>query len=191
VAKLIVGLGNPGRQYAATRHNAGALCVERLAARHGLQLAAGRGRSDVARGAIARVPVILARPRLFMNVSGEAVAALVTFYRVAPPDLMIVCDDLDRPFGALRLRADGSSGGHNGLRSIMGHLHRQDFPRLKIGIGRPPPGVAPDRYVLQPFSMAEAAMLPAVLDAATDALECWLSDGLAAAMNRFNGWTPP
>lgn len=189
--KLIVGLGNPGREYARTRHNAGYMVIDALAARLGWRLTAGRGRADVARGVAAGEPVALARPRVFMNASGETVAALVDFYRVAASDLLIVCDDLDRPFGALRLRADGSSGGHNGLRSIIAHLHRQDFARLKIGIGRPPPAVPADRYVLQPFAPVEREALPLVVATAADIVECWLRDGLAAAMTRYSDWAPP
>lgn len=188
--KLIVGLGNPGPEYARTRHNVGFLCLAELTERHGLRFARGRRHAEEASGAIDGRRVVLARPLTYMNESGRAVAALVAYYAVAPPDLLVVYDDLDLPFGQLRLRAAGSAGGHNGLRSIIAHLHRQEIPRLRIGIGRPPPPLPPERYVLTPFAPAERALLPRVLAAAADAAECWLRDGLERAMNRFNGWTP-
>jgi PTH1 family peptidyl-tRNA hydrolase len=188
--KLVIGLGNPGPDYARTRHNVGFLCLDELAARHGLRFARGRARAEVATGSIAGQSIALAKPQTFMNDSGAAVAALVAFYQIAPGDLLVVSDDLDLPFGHLRLRAAGSAGGHNGLRSIIAHLRRQDFPRLRIGIGRPPERLPAERYVLLPFPPAERERLPDVLAAAADAAECWASEGLTTAMNRYNGWTP-
>jgi PTH1 family peptidyl-tRNA hydrolase len=189
VRKLIVGLGNPGPEYARTRHNIGFLCLAELAERHGLRLARGRSHAETTTGQIAGQAVVLARPQTYMNESGRAVAALAAYYGVAPADLIVVYDDLDLPFGHLRLRAAGSAGGHNGLRSIIAHLHRDEIARLRIGVGRPPGQMPAERYVLLPFAPAERERLPQLLGAAADALECWLRDGLEAAMNRYNGWS--
>ena len=188
--KLVIGLGNPGPDYARTRHNVGFLCLDELAARHGLRFASGRARAEVVTGAIAGEPVALAKPQTYMNDSGASVAALVAFYQIAPTNLLVVSDDLDLPFGHLRLRAAGSAGGHNGLRSIIAHLRRQEFARLRIGIGRPAERIPAERYVLMPFTPAERERLPDVLAAGADAVECWTRDGLTDAMNRYNGWTP-
>jgi PTH1 family peptidyl-tRNA hydrolase len=188
--KLVVGLGNPGADYARTRHNIGFLCLDELAGRHGLRFARGRARAEQATGAIAGRPVVLAKPQTYMNESGQAVASLVAFYQVAADDLLVVSDDLDLPFGQIRLRAAGSAGGHNGLRSIIHHLRHQQFARLRIGLGRPPGRLPAERYVLMPFSANERERLPSVVATGADAVECWLRDGPAVAMSRFNGWKP-
>ena len=189
--KLIVGLGNPGPSYAATRHNIGFRCVSELAARHRLTFGRSRHHAEVATGVIAGQPVVLARPQTYMNESGLAVAALVRFYDIGPADLIVVYDDLDLPFGSLRLRAGGSAGGQRGIRSIITRLGRDDVPRLRVGIGRPPGRMPAERYVLTPFSAAEREQVPLVVAAAADALTVWLTEGLTAAMNRFNAWTLP
>jgi PTH1 family peptidyl-tRNA hydrolase len=189
--KLIVGLGNPGPAYARTRHNIGFQCVEELAARHDLRFGRARLAAEIATGLIAGQPVVLAKPQTFMNESGRAVAGLIRYYTIAPDHLLVVFDDLDLPFGHLRLRAGGSAGGHRGLQSIIGHLGHDVVPRLRVGIGRPPPAMPAERYVLAAFNPAEREHLPAVLTAAREALASWLTDGLTLTMNRFNGWTPP
>lgn len=183
---LIVGLGNPGREYAANRHNVGFQCLDRLAARHRLRFSRVQSSSLITTGRIAERGVVLAKPQGFMNVSGRPVAALARFYQVALPDLLVVYDDIDLPFGTLRLRMEGSAGGHNGMRSIIDHLGTQEFPRLRVGIGRPPGRREAAGYVLENFTRAEAREIDETFDRAADAIETWLRDGIAAAMNQFN-----
>ena len=138
--RLIVGLGNPGREYAHSRHNVGFWCLNRLARRHGIAFSS-RGRlAAVGEGRLAGRPVILAKPRTFVNLSGRAVSHLLQRYRLSPQQLLVVCDDLDLPLGRVRLRASGSHGGHRGMRSIIEAIGSQDFPRIRIGIGRPAGG---------------------------------------------------
>jgi PTH1 family peptidyl-tRNA hydrolase len=182
---LVVGLGNPGPRYAGTRHNAGALVVDVLAARVGGRLKAHKSRSDVLEGRLAGRSAVLARPRSFMNESGGPVAGLVRFYKIPLDRLVVVHDELDLPFGALRLKHGGGDGGHNGLRSISGTLGR-DYLRVRVGIGRPPGRQDPADYVLRDFSAAERKELDFHLDRAADAVEALISDGLEAAQNRFN-----
>jgi len=188
---LIVGLGNPGRQYARTRHNAGFMVLDRLAERWRVSFASKKKFS-------ARVALLdregsrllLCQPETFMNASGEAVKAISAFYRVAPESILTVVDDADLPLGEIRLRPRGSSGGHHGLESIEQHLGTREFPRLRVGIGRHESGAREiTDYVLSQFSPAEAELLEKVLTRACDQIECWLSDGILQAMNRFNGKT--
>lgn len=189
--KLVVGLGNPGPTYAATRHNIGFRCLAELAARHGLRFGRSRFQAELATGSIAGQSTVLACPQTYMNESGRAVAELCRYYSIADDELLIVLDDLDLPFGQLRLRPTGSSGGHRGLESIIQHRRERRIPRLRIGIGRPPESLAVERYVLLPFLPAEQTQLPLILATAAAALECWLSEGLTATMTRYNGWAPP
>jgi len=189
---LVVGLGNPGAQYAETRHNVGARCVARLARRHGIDLRAKRLYS-LGEGEVAGVPVALARPRLFMNESGRAVALLLQYLGLDPSRLLVVCDDLDLPLGCLRLRPAGGHGGHNGLRSVIAALGTEAFPRLRIGIGRPArdgqPVTDPEvvaAYVLSVPPPQEKAVLEEAIDRACQAIEAVLAQGLEAAMNVYN-----
>ncbi len=184
--KLIVGLGNPGRRYRLTRHNVGADVVARLARRAGIALDEEDGFSIVGRGGIGGVRVLLARPQTYVNVSGEAVRDLRRRHRVQPEDIYVVVDDLDLPLGRVRLRARGSAGGHNGLKSVIEALGTTEFPRLRIGIGRPPGGMDPAEYVLTRFSAAEQQALDAALDRAAEALETAVAEGIDVAMNRHN-----
>src|SRR6266478_9728253 len=135
--KLVIGLGNPGLQYERTRHNVGFRVVDKLAAKLGWKWAERRGRAVLASGTIGSEKVVLAKPLTFMNLSGEAVAELVRWYKVSPEDVLVVYDELDLPVGKIRLRAEGSAAGHNGLRDIIAHLHTNQFPRLRVGIGHP------------------------------------------------------
>lgn len=183
---LIVGLGNPGKEYAETRHNVGFRCVEELARRHGLKWDKPRLKAEQARGVIAGKDVVLAKPQTYMNLSGISVVQLVKWYKVPLTELLIIHDDLDLPFGTLRLRAEGSAGGQNGMGSIIEQLRTNTIPRLKIGIGRPRWG-EPKEYVLTRFAKDQAADLRVILDRAADAAETWLAAGLIAAMNEFNG----
>jgi PTH1 family peptidyl-tRNA hydrolase len=185
---LIVGLGNPGAEYAKTRHNAGFLLVEKLAARWKAQWT--NERKFGAR--IARVErndrrVLLCQPQTFMNLSGEAVGALKNFYQLPSERLLVAVDDADLPLGEIRLRASGSSGGHHGLESIEQHLAMREFARLRIGIGRADGAREITDYVLARFNADEAALMEKVLVRAAGQVECWLDDGMEKAMNRFNG----
>jgi len=182
---LVVGLGNPGARYVHNRHNVGFRCVRRLAAVHGLEFRARKG-ARVARGNLAGRSVLLATPRTFMNESGRAVAPLVRFHKVPLDHLLVIYDDLDLPLGTIRIRPKGGSGGHRGMQSIIEALGSQDFPRLRIGIGRPPEGVDPADYVLQDFSTEEEALIREVLERAIAAVETWLNEGIDEAMGRFN-----
>jgi peptidyl-tRNA hydrolase, PTH1 family len=195
--KMIVGLGNPGPEYARNRHNIGFQVIDLFAGRHGLALDKFQKRARLGIGTVklpgGNVKVLLAKPMTYMNVSGEAVGALAAFYKIAPVDILVISDDLDLPPGKLRLRADGSAGGQKGVKSIAQHLHTESFPRLRVGIGRPggqgssaPPGMDPADYVLQNFTVAEEAEMAFVRPRAADAVEAWLAEGIEAAMNRFN-----
>lgn len=184
--RLIVGLGNPGKDYADTRHNIGFRAVDELARRYGLRWDKPRLKAEQTRGLIAERDVVLAKPQTFMNLSGLSVVQLVKWYKVPLDALLIVHDDLDLPFGQLRLRGEGSSGGQNGMGSIIEQLRTNAIPRLKIGIGRPQWG-EPKEYVLTRFGKEQIAALPDVLGRTADACELWLAEGLIPAMNAFNG----
>ena len=189
--KMIVGLGNPGPEYARHRHNIGFQVVDLLAERHGLAFDKFQKRARLVVGAIvlpgdAAQRVLLAKPMTYMNVSGEAVAALAAFYKIAPADILVVCDDLDLPVGRIRLRAGGGSGGQKGIQSIIGRLGSQDFPRLRVGIGRPPGQMDAAAYVLQNFSAEQESEMAFVRPKAADAIEAWLAHGVEMAMNQFN-----
>lgn len=184
---LIAGLGNPGPKYAANRHSVGFRCVAQLAEAYGLVLDRVQMKALVARGTIKARKVILAQPQTYMNASGSAVVPLARYYRVSLRQLMVVYDDLDLPLGTVRLRPEGGSGGHKGMRSIIEQLGgQQDFSRLRIGIGRPPGETDPAVYVLRNFSSEEDPLLDDALARAVEAIETWLSEGLEAAMNCCN-----
>ena len=189
---LIVGLGNPGPRYARSRHNAGYMCLERWAARHHLTEERRREYAIILDGAVRLggrdVRVLLAKARAFMNESGGPVAELVRRYHVPSSRLIVAYDDLDLPLGKVRVRERGSAGGHNGMKSIIERLGTQEFPRVRIGIGRPnEPREEAIGHVLGNFNLQEQPSIAAALDAARDALDCMLGEGLAAAMNRYNG----
>jgi len=184
--KLIVGLGNPGRRYRGTRHNVGWEVLARLADRAGIRVSQDEGWAEVGRGTIGRQRVLLARPVTYMNVSGEAVRDLRRRHRLRPEDILVIVDDIDLPLGRLRLRAGGSAGGHNGLKSVIEALGTTEFPRLRVGIGRPPLGVDPAEFVLTRFTDGEAAAVEKSLTRAAEAVETAVTAGIAAAMNRFN-----
>lgn len=184
---LIVGLGNPGDRYERTRHNIGFRSVETLAERHGLTFRNQRAKSEIAEGIIRGQRVVLVKPQTYMNLSGQAVAALRQWYKIDPArELLVIYDDLDLPFAKLRLRERGSAGTHNGMRSIVGQLGTTEFPRLRIGIGQPPGQMDAADYVLSRFTPEEEAVLPEVLARVADAVEVVVSEGLTAAMNRYN-----
>ena len=182
---LIAGLGNPGRKYAGNRHNIGFMAINRLSEKHGLPMDRVQQRSMVGSGRIGERSVILAKPQTYMNRSGEVVGSLARFYKIETADTLVVYDELDLPFGSLRLRQQGGAGGHNGMRSIIQHLGN-DFPRLRIGIGRPPGQMDPAAYVLQDFRDQELPLLTEVLDGAVAAIESFIQDGIDLAMTWHN-----
>jgi len=191
--RLIVGVGNFGREYAHTRHNVGFWCVNRLARRHGISLKTHTSLVTMGEGLVEGNKVILAKPRTYVNRSGEAVAALVCRYKVSPGELLVICDSLDMPIGTMRVRAQGSHGGHKGLQSIIQRLGVNDFPRIRIGIGRPVVGGEPSwdpkviaGYVLSDPPPEERRALDDAVAQAIDAVVCMMTEGLEAAMNRFN-----
>ena len=185
---LIVGLGNPGREYARTRHNAGFLLVELLAQRWRADWTLEKKfQSRIARVEISRKQVILCQPLTYMNVSGEAVGALVNFYRLPLNQLLVAVDDADLPLGEIRLRPSGSNGGHHGLESVEQHLATRDYTRLRIGIGRQGSVREITGHVLGKFAAEEAGLFEKILTKAADQTECWLAEGIEKAMNRFNG----
>ncbi|MCE7989210.1 MAG: aminoacyl-tRNA hydrolase [Caldilinea sp. CFX5] len=189
--KLIVGLGNPGPQYAGNRHNIGFQCVELFARRHRIDLSKLQQRAMTGDGWVEwngqRQRVLLAKPLTYMNVSGQAVNTLLRFYKIALADLIVIHDDIDLAQGKLRLRLGGSSGGQNGIKSIIEQTGSPDFARVKVGVGRPPGKMDPAAFVLQDFTAAEEEIFGPLREKVCDALFCWLFDGLEVAMNRFNG----
>lgn len=183
--KLVVGLGNPGARYTNTRHNVGFMVLDRLARRAGAPLTRRQCGALVAVAKVAGQRACLTKPQTYMNLSGEAVACLLRYYKVSPADLLVVYDDRDLPLGRIRLREKGSAGGHRGVESIIAALGTSDLPRLRIGIGRPSEMDAVD-HVLGGFSAEERPTAETALDRAVEAVECALQEGLAVAMNRYN-----
>jgi PTH1 family peptidyl-tRNA hydrolase len=186
VETLIVGLGNPGLRYAGNRHNIGFMALTELARANGLVFGKPQKLARIASGSISGVHVLLVLPKTYMNESGRAIGELARFYKLPSESILVVCDDLDLPLGTVRLRGRGSSGGHRGVKSIIRHLGSQAFPRLRLGIGRPPDYMDAAAYVLQDFSTEERGKLQDVLTRATVAIEAWLSDGIELAMTRHN-----
>lgn len=184
---LIVGLGNPGDQYRHTRHNFGFMVIDRLAEKLAVSLKKVKFKALLAETKLDGQALILAKPMTFMNDSGRAVGPLLRFFKVPPDHLLIVHDDLDLPLGSLRLRPTGSSGGQRGVASIIATLGTQDFPRLRLGISRPPGQMDPVAYVLQNFTPAEAELKEMVLNQAADAALTFIREGMQAAMNQYNG----
>jgi PTH1 family peptidyl-tRNA hydrolase len=190
--KLIVGLGNPGIEYQFTPHNMGFLAIDRLAERCGVTVDNRHCRAATARGRIAEVPVLLAKPETYMNLSGISVAALVQEYEAdAEKDLIVIYDDLDLPFGSVRLRERGSAGSHNGMKSVIGALQTQEFLRIRLGIAPEHAITSGKDYVLSPWKTKLDATVDEMLDAAADAVEMTLRQGPKAAMTRFNRKVPP
>lgn len=184
---VVVGLGNPGPLYAQTRHNVGRRCVEALAKRLGFPWRRDLSSASLAQGQTPHGRLVLVRPRTFMNNSGRAVAQAVRYLGIDPRrELLVLCDDMDLPLGKLRLRLKGSSGGHKGLQSVIMALGGEEFPRLRIGIGRPPPGVDPVEYVLDPFSPDEEGPIAQALERAVAGVLLVLEKGMERAMDWVN-----
>ena len=186
---LVVGLGNPGPRYAPTRHNVGYVVADLLADRmgSGFKLHKKSG-TDVATGRLAGRPVVVAKPRSYMNESGRQVAALANFYSVPPEDIVVVHDELDLEFGRVRLKLGGGEAGHNGVRSVSSALGTKDYLRVRIGIGRPPGRKDPAAFVLENFTVAERKDVPVICEEAADATELLIKLGLEAAQNQVHGW---
>jgi PTH1 family peptidyl-tRNA hydrolase len=186
---LVVGLGNPGDNYARTRHNVGFMVADLLGARLGSKFKAHkRSGAEVVTGRLAGHAVVVAKPRCYMNESGRQVGPLAKFYSVAPADVIAIHDDLDLEFGRIRLKLGGGEGGHNGLRSIAAALGTKDFQRVRIGIGRPPGRKDPAAFVLENFSAAERAEVPTICEQAADATELLIRVGLEPAQNVVHTW---
>jgi PTH1 family peptidyl-tRNA hydrolase len=181
---LIVGLGNPGPKYARTRHNIGFMVAEELARRHGMRFAGGQANSEVARGSIGTTKVVLAKPQTYMNNSGQAVQSLSHFYKIPSQRVIVIYDDFALPMGTIRMREKGSSGGHNGMESIIRHLRTQAFPRLRIGVDKPPGSHI--NWVLGRFTKEEEPLLAEVIARSADAIEAIFTIGIERAMNRYN-----
>jgi PTH1 family peptidyl-tRNA hydrolase len=184
---VIMGLGNPGEEYAKTRHNLGFQCLNELARRYNLSFDEKIAKSRIASGQIAGQRVALAKPFTYMNLIGQAAVGLCQWYKVAPEhNLLVIYDDLDLPLGVLRLRERGSAGTHNGMKSVVAQLGTQVFPRIRIGISQGPPGRDAANYVLGRFTRDEEAALPEIQARVADTVETVVREGFRAAMNRFN-----
>ena len=184
---LLIGLGNPGREYKDTRHNFGFMLIDRIAVRLNARGMKVQSKAIVMTSAYEERKLILAKPQTFMNLSGQSVQGLAHFYKVPFTNMMILSDDLDIPFGTIRIRGSGGPGGQRGLSSILEKLGTKEVPRLRLGIGRPPGRMDPAAYVLQNFSRDEMQTLSEVLDHGTEAVFAFVTHGLNKAMNEFNG----
>jgi len=186
---LIVGLGNPGPQYAKTRHNIGFMVADLLAERLGAPFKVHkRSGAEIVTGRLGNRSVVVAKPRTFMNESGRHIGPLAKFYSVSPADVIVIHDELDIDFGKIRLKLGGGEGGHNGLRSVANAVGSKDFQRVRIGIGRPPGRKDPAAFVLETFTSAERAEVPTLCELAADATELLLDIGLEPAQNQVHGW---
>jgi PTH1 family peptidyl-tRNA hydrolase len=192
--KLIIGLGNPGRSYASNRHNVGFMCVNHFAWTQGIKFDKKQGQARIGSGEVAGRQVVLARPQTYMNSSGESVSRLLKKFNVSPDDLLVIHDDLDLPLGKIRIRSGGSSGGHKGINSIISCLGTREFSRLRVGIGRPTALAGSGEmseadiitYVLGDFTPEEKRVMAALIPGVSDAIYCLLTEGLIAAMNKYN-----
>ena len=186
---LVVGLGNPGPQYAKTRHNVGFMVADLLAGRMGAAFKVHKkSGAEIVTGRLGHRPVVLAKPRTYMNESGRQVGPLAKFYSVSPADLIVIHDELDIDFGQIRLKLGGGEGGHNGLRSVANALGTKAFQRVRIGIGRPPGRKDPAAFVLENFSAAERPEVPTLCEMAADACELLIESGLEPAQNQVHAW---
>lgn len=185
--KLIAGLGNPGSKYVATRHNVGFEVVQGLAGRYRSVDWRVKFEGSVAEIESGAEKVLLLMPQTFMNLSGRSVAEAVRFYKLFPEEVLVICDDMNLPLGKIRLKGSGSAGGQKGLQNILERLGTDKVPRMRLGVGRPPGQQDPATYVLQRFRMEEQEEVSQMVSTAVDAAECWLTQGMLTAMNRYNG----
>jgi PTH1 family peptidyl-tRNA hydrolase len=186
LVKLVVGLGNPGELYYATRHNIGYVVIDYLAQHYHIALRTRDLSALLGHGAISGNDILLAKPETFMNLSGDAVQAIACLYQLSTEDIIVIHDDIDLEFGRIKIKATGGSGGHRGVTSICAALLKETFIRIRIGIGRPPPEQGATEFVLQPFTDEEQQQIAAIVINAAQCLEIILSQGLAAAMNTFH-----
>ncbi|TWT60335.1 Peptidyl-tRNA hydrolase [Rubinisphaera italica] len=186
VMKIVVGLGNPGRQYMNTRHNIGFEVLAELAKRYQAGSSSLRHEAEIKEIFLEGEKILLCAPQTYMNLSGSSVASLINFHKLPPEDILIICDDLNLPSGQLRLRASGSSGGQKGLKDIAVKLKTEEFARLRFGIGRPPGRMDVSSYVLQKFSDAELTEIQISVQHAADGVETWVKEGVVKAMNQIN-----
>lgn len=184
---LLIGLGNPGREYLNTRHNIGFMLIDRLTIRLDARGMKMQSNAIVITSRYEDRKLVLAKPQTYMNLSGQSVQGLLHFYKIPIENLLVAHDDLDIPFGTIRIRPGGGPGGQRGMASTIEKLGTKDFPRLRLGIGRPPGRMEPKDYVLQDFSKDDAKLLPEILDRAADAAFEFITKGLNAAMNKYNG----
>ena len=184
--KLIVGLGNPGRKYVNSRHNVGFRCIDHMARRWGVPLRERRKSAVLGRGDVDGHPVVLAKPRTFMNDSGSGVRYLLTRFASGPRDLVVVYDEMDLPLGKVRVRRSGSAAGHNGIRSIVDAIASQEFARIRVGIGKAPEGVDGMDHVLRSMTAEERKVIECTVETVSEAVACLLGEGIDVAMNRFN-----
>ena len=184
--KVIVGLGNPGKKYEKTRHNAGFFVIDELLKRHAIKLDKHKFKADYAIEFIKGEKVMFVKPQTYMNLSGQALKPLMDYYNASPEDLLVVYDDLDLPTGKIRLRKTGSHGGHNGIRSLIDHLGTKEFNRIRVGIGRPTNAMAIVDYVLRPFSKEQSEDIAHSILTSSDACENWLEESFLSTMNKFN-----
>jgi PTH1 family peptidyl-tRNA hydrolase len=184
---LLIGLGNPGREYRDTRHNLGFMVIDRLIVRLNAQGMKVQSKAIVTTATYEGRKIILAKPQTYMNLSGQSAQGLLNFYKLPVENMLIAHDDLDIPFGAIRIRPKGGPGGQGGMASTIEQLGTKDFPRLRLGIGRPPGRMDPADYVLQNFSREEMKFLSEIVDRAADAALTFVMDGLNKAMNKYNG----
>ena len=185
--KLIVGLGNPGVEYAATRHNIGFDMITYLSDKYNIPVNSREGKALVGKGILAGEKVMLAQPQTYMNLSGESVRALMDYYKIDIEDLLVIYDDISLDVGQIRMRGKGSAGGHNGIKSIIQHTGTQEFARIKIGVGQKPEGGDLVKHVLGRFSREEDGMFRDVFALAEEGLLAWLQEDMKSAMNKVNG----
>ncbi|WP_282938189.1 aminoacyl-tRNA hydrolase [Paenibacillus sp. RC67] len=185
--KWFVGLGNPGKQYETTRHNIGFMALDRFADKHGIKMTQNKCKGLLGEGNVNGTKVYLLKPMTYMNLSGESIRGFLDFYKASVDDLVIIYDDLDTSYGQIRLRYQGSAGGHNGIKSAIQHLGTQTFNRIRMGINRPVPGYNIADYVLSSFSKEEFKTMPQVLDTTCEAMEYALEHSFEKTMAKFNG----
>ena len=184
--KLIIGLGNPGFKYLSTRHNIGFLAVDKIAHNHNISITVKGFDAFYGKGKIGDTPVLLVKPQTFMNVSGRSARKSLDYFGIDPADLIVIHDDIDLPFGTVRIKAGGGHAGHKGLISIIEHLGYPEFIRLRIGIGKPPDKWMVEKFVLEPFTDEEIKILPLIITTASNAVTAIVLSGVQAAMNQYN-----
>jgi len=185
--KLIAALGNPGDKYSNTRHNAGFMIIDKLAQKWGFEfMQENKFKSLICKTFYNNEPIFIIKPQTFMNLSGEAVGAVMHFYKIELPDLLVVYDDISLSLGKMRFRANGSDGGHNGIKSIISHVNSDKFARLKFGVGPQPANVPSEVFVLSDFPKDDKQILEDTVQKATEAIECYFSNGMEKAQNMFN-----